>query len=201
MIEVIAFKDWAAACDAMGQGRQSIILRKGGLAEGREGFQFKHPEFFLFPTGYHEQFEKLRAGLADELQGAGGVRGGQVRIRNFFRLEWHATVTDWPTAQALEPFHLYREEVVRERFDYDESPGLQVAFGRAYRLSQPWSFPDQASFGGCRSWIKLPPTAPEFASMTTALDDDEHTELAERLNEWRRKFGVSASYFAANAHR
>src|SRR5262249_12369195 len=132
MISAVAFKDWAAICDAMGQGRQSIILRKGGLYEGREGFQFKHPEFFLFPTGYHEQFEKMRPELAAGLRGAEGVREGVVRIRDFVRLEWHATVTDRIAADALAEFHLYREEVVRERFDYDECPGLQVAFGRVH---------------------------------------------------------------------
>ena len=160
MIEVMAFKDWAAVCDAMGQGRQSVILRKGGLAEGRTGFQFKHPEFFLFPTGYHEQFEKMRPGLSGGLQGAGDAGAGLVKIRDFFRLEWHATVTDLPAVRALAPFHLYREEEVHERFVYDESPGLQVAFGRAFRMDRPWTLPDQASFGGCRSWISLPPPAP-----------------------------------------
>ncbi len=46
----IAFKEWAIICDTLGSGAQSIILRKGGIHEGREGFSFKHPDFFLFPT-------------------------------------------------------------------------------------------------------------------------------------------------------
>src|SRR5471030_499804 len=191
MIEVIAFKDWAAVCDAMGQGRQSVILRKGGLAEGREGFQFKHPEFFLYPTAYHEQFERLRPGQSDGLQSTARIRDGQVHIRDFFRLEWHATLTDWPAARALEPFHLYREEAVRERFDYDESPGLQVAFGRAYRLAWPWTSPDQVSFGGCRSWIQLPLAAPDPASMIPALSDTAHVALAATLDAWLTAFGIS----------
>ena len=45
-----AFKEWAVVCEALGDGRQSIILRKGGIAEGREGFAFAHGEFFLFPA-------------------------------------------------------------------------------------------------------------------------------------------------------
>jgi hypothetical protein len=200
MIEVIAFKDWAAVCDAMGQGRQSVILRKGGLAEGRDGFHFRYPEFFLFPTGYHEQFSKLRHGLTDGLQSADSVRAGQVRIRDFFRLEWHTAVTDWPAARALEAFHPYREEVVRERFDYDANPGLQVAFGRAFRLDRPWTFSDEASFGGCRSWIKLPSPAPDFASMTPALDEVQHATLATKLDAWLNEFGISAFRLAPKIH-
>jgi hypothetical protein len=39
-MESIAFKEWAIVCEALGRGGQSIILRKGGIAEGREGFSF-----------------------------------------------------------------------------------------------------------------------------------------------------------------
>jgi len=37
-MESIGFKGWSLVCDAMAHGTQSIILRKGGIAEGREGF-------------------------------------------------------------------------------------------------------------------------------------------------------------------
>ena len=40
-----------------------MIIRKGGIAEGRDGFAFRHREFFLFPTFFHEQVERVR--LAD----------------------------------------------------------------------------------------------------------------------------------------
>ena len=39
------FKEWTLICDALGRGEQSIIMRKGGIAEGRAGFRFEHPEF------------------------------------------------------------------------------------------------------------------------------------------------------------
>ena len=50
----IGFKEWTLVCDALGRGEQSIILRKGGIAEGRAGFRFQHPEFLLLPTLFHE---------------------------------------------------------------------------------------------------------------------------------------------------
>ena len=31
---------------ALGDGRQTVIIRKGGIAEGRDGFAFRHREFF-----------------------------------------------------------------------------------------------------------------------------------------------------------
>lgn len=37
---MIAFKEWDIVCKALEEGRQSLILRKGGIHEGREGFSF-----------------------------------------------------------------------------------------------------------------------------------------------------------------
>jgi hypothetical protein len=49
------FKEWQVVCDALASGRQSIILRKGGIHEGREGFSFGEELFYLFPTRFHNQ--------------------------------------------------------------------------------------------------------------------------------------------------
>ena len=59
-MESIGFKEWAVVCDALGRGEQTILLRKGGIAEGRNGFGFHHAEFFLIPTFFHEQVVKVR---------------------------------------------------------------------------------------------------------------------------------------------
>ena len=58
-----AFKEWEAIVEALGHGAQIVILRKGGIAEGRAGFQARHPKFWLFPTGYHQQWEKTKPEL------------------------------------------------------------------------------------------------------------------------------------------
>ena len=47
-------------CASIERGETSVIFRKGGIAEGSQGFQFKHSRFFLFPTYFHEQIERTR---------------------------------------------------------------------------------------------------------------------------------------------
>lgn len=185
---VIGFKDWSVICAAMAQGEQSVILRKGGLAEGRDGFQFKHREFFLYPTAYHEQLQKLRE---PEGRIVPPHSEDELVFTTAFRLEWHATVTSWDAARSLEPFHLYREEVVRERFDYDEAPGLQVAFGRALVVEPAWKVPYETRFGGCRSWLNLPEIGPEIGALRPATDDARHEALSARLADWAEKYGVT----------
>ncbi|MGV3757322.1 MAG: DUF1802 family protein [Verrucomicrobiota bacterium] len=46
----VAFKEWAIVVDALGRGEQIILLRKGGISEGRGGFQVEHPQFLFWPT-------------------------------------------------------------------------------------------------------------------------------------------------------
>ena len=43
----IGFKEWAIVCEALGRGRQSVILRKGGIAEGRMVSLFAIANFFF----------------------------------------------------------------------------------------------------------------------------------------------------------
>ena len=58
-----AFKEWEGIVEALGHGAQIVILRKGGIAEGRAGFTPRHPRFWLFPTRFHQQWEKTKPGL------------------------------------------------------------------------------------------------------------------------------------------
>jgi hypothetical protein len=148
----IGFKEWALVCAALGEGRQTIIIRKGGIAEGRDGFAFRHREFFLFPTFFHEQMGRIRlptAFLPDSLP-------NEIEIRYFAKVDETRVLTEWEDVCALKALHILQESVVRERFEYDDAPGVHVAFVRVFRLEPVWRFPDVKAYGGCRSWVQLP---------------------------------------------
>lgn len=151
-MEGIGFKEWALVCDALGSGRQSVIIRKGGIAEGRDGFAFRHREFFLFPTFFHEQLNRVR--LASPKLPA--PLFGEVEIRYSARVDSARLLTRWGDVRALVPLHILAESVVRERFEYDATPGVHVAFVEVFRLDPVWRFPDARAYGGCRSWVELP---------------------------------------------
>jgi hypothetical protein len=171
-MESIGFKEWAVVCEALGQGRQSIILRKGGIAEGAAGFSFQHRAFFLFPTWFHEQPEKVRAhGLKIP-----APPEAEIEIRYFARLEQARIITSWPMAEALAPLHILKPEVVRERFEYDEAPGIHLALVRVFRLATPWKLPNEKKFGGCRSWVPLPEPPVNF-QLEPVLSDAEHERV------------------------
>lgn len=175
---VIAFKEWTLICEALGRGAQSLIIRKGGIAEGRDGFRFKHADFLLFPTLFHEQVAKLRLPAETPLPVARA--DGQHEIRFAAQVEWTQDVTDWAKVQALAPFHIWTEAEIEKRFRQDDQPGASVAFVRIHRLSAPLIFPDAPKYGGCRSWIDVPePLAgTEFVEV---LDAGTHNARADAV--------------------
>lgn len=168
----IGFKEWANVCEALGTGVMSLILRKGGIHEGRGGFEFKHTEFFLFPTWFHTQGEKLTWQAPNPERFVFPPEDGRtsVDIDYFCTLEQVWRVTEWDKVAALAPHHVWAEDVIKERFVYDEESCLNVALVRTWRLPERWSFPYSKSYGGCRSWITLP--KPAHMELTPALSAD-----------------------------
>jgi hypothetical protein len=154
----VGFKEWANVCEALGTGVMSLILRKGGIHEGRGGFEFKHKAFFLFPTWFHTQGEKLTWQAPHPERFVFPPEEGRttVDIDYFAYLDKVWKVTDWDKVASLAPYHVWNEEMVRERFVYDDESCLNVALVRVYRLPYRWSFPYSKSYGGCRSWVNLP---------------------------------------------
>ncbi len=171
-----AFKEWAVVCEALGSGRQSILLRKGGIAEGRSGFAFEHEEFFLFPTWVHQQIARTvlpeETPLPEEL-------GNEIEIRYAVSLEWTGCLQDAARLAGLREFHVLSDSVVRERFSFDDKPGIQVALVRVFRLDPPRRIPREKKFGGCRSWVELPDLTD--CALVSVISDEEHARRKTRL--------------------
>src|ERR1051325_2349163 len=131
----IAFKEWAVVVDALGRGEQIVILRKGGISEGRGGFQVEHNRFLLFPTLFHQQRESVLPG-AQQRYDALAPRLSP----NFVHIEFLAEVVDWKfvdsfeTALRLRGQHVWREEVVRERFEWGRAKSI---YAMAVRVPRP----------------------------------------------------------------
>jgi hypothetical protein len=88
-------------------------------------------------------------------------------------VEWTQDLTDWEQIQRLDTLHIWKEQVVRQRFEYDNKQGLSLAFLRIYKLHTPVEFPDAPKYGGCRSWVNLPDSPPSEMG-TPVLADTAH---------------------------
>ena len=161
-IKTPAFKEWEGIVEALGHGAQMIILRKGGIAEGRTGFEAKHPKFWLFPTGYHQQWEKTKPDLQRFVTPATATaeKGKEVTLQYFAEVTDAIYLSSWESVARLDDSHLWSEELVRERFDYADrpgmEPGLHLLIVRVSKINLPHRLAPSDEYDGCKSWIDVP---------------------------------------------
>ena len=188
----IAFKEWAVIVDALGRGEQILILRKGGISEERGGFQVEHARFLLFPTRFHQQREAVLPTAQARFDQIAPAFPAADRVR----LEFLAEVVAWKRldspamAERLRGQHVWRDEVIAERFDWGKSKTIFALAVKVFRLPHAIELPMLPSYGGCKSWVELEPEiaveaaqpvlpAVEFAHKLKAF----HEALAGELSE------------------
>lgn len=154
-----AFKEWEVIVDALGAGEQILILRKGGIAEGRGGFAVRASRFWLFPTQFHAQREKTKPAAAkwfSDASATSSAPAGEITLGYHAEVVHSAFLPDWDAIARLDPFHLWTEATIRERFDWAKPPGLHALVVRVHRLDTPIIVTPTAEMAGCKSWIELP---------------------------------------------
>jgi len=134
---VLALKEWAAAVHALLDGRQTLLLRKGGIHEKR--FSVRGSRFVVFPTVAHSHAESTRGEHADLLAlGRADVADGSVMVRAELSVAATIAVRRPDRIAELEPFHIWTTESVRRnRIDFRPRHELTaiVVSARAGRAS------------------------------------------------------------------
>ena len=176
-----ALKEWDVVCEALGSGRQVIVVRKGGIAENSDGFRFEHGEFVLLPTFFHQQAERVvpEADFAARQADTEGERES-VEIRHAATLVWSKLVTDRAMLGRLQAYHILTAKEVEARFNQKPEPGVQIALLRVYRLDPPRRIAWQKSFGGCRSWTEMDGDF-DACTRVSVLSDERFAELESEL--------------------
>jgi hypothetical protein len=178
-----AFKEWAVICRALAEGRQALILRKGGIAEAGGGFTIEHTRFWLFPTFVHQQNSGVKPEAVPLLRQveAEAPPGGVIRLSHFAEVAGVYHLHDMVGALRLRHLHLWSDETVQARFTYRQ-PGLFVLPVRIYRSPQVHELRDNAHYAGCRSWVDLEQALPTDGA-TPVLDDEAFYKLLRELDD------------------
>ena len=171
----VAFKEWAGVCDALGQGRQSLILRKGGVAEGPGGFRPDHPAFWLYPTQVHQAEQGLRTPAGPLPDEAPGV----VAIDTLAVVEWTGRIERLDQLEAIADWHDWTEATVRDRFHY-RRPGLWAMAVRVFRQPEPWPVPITPAHLGCKTWVPLESPWPT-SGLVAVVGSEESLGRLDRL--------------------
>ncbi len=164
----IGFKEWAGVCGALGTGRQSILIRKGGIAEDRGEFRPEHPAFWLIPTVTHQSEQGLKPGTPPVVVPA--VSDGYLvdLMAVVESVRWIDRVQDLPRIDEL---HVWTDETVHKRFFYRD-PGLWVLGVRVFRRDSTFHVEATPERVGCKTWISLD-NAADTAGMRPVIGDAE----------------------------
>ena len=196
---------------ALEQGRQALLVRRGGLDD--PGHRFAAPgsgPFWLYPTLFHERGVFLKPEYRDllvpgmhraprELAVAAGRPAGHPRPVSPGTVSLRAVAEVVATFEAgsLDRLRALEERTVwtahyltlrfkQRRLSAEASLRPLVAVLRVSALPESVEVPDLPEYGGCRSWVELrdPPDAAEAAAV---WDDDR---LAVEVEAVRRLLGA-----------
>ena len=168
----VGLKEWAAVCRALEQGRQTVLLRKGGIYEAAGEFEVENREFLLFPTYLHQNLKMLKppehAGFeprsAEPEQvsiSAAGV------VTDIIELKSRAQI------DAIDDEHVWTPPLIDMRFNYRPENPLYLLLVRAYRLHQPATLRNTPAYAGCKSWVPLDQPV-ELGDALPVLDDETY---------------------------
>src|SRR5687767_7531780 len=107
----VAFKEWAVVCRALAEGRQALILRKGGIAEEGGVFRPDHARFWLFPTYLHQQADGLKPESAALLPDVERDRPPPevVRLTHYVEVPGVFRAAELTQVLDLDPLHVWSE--------------------------------------------------------------------------------------------
>ena len=150
----VALKEWASVCSALEEGRQIILLRKGGILEAIGGFELEHPQFFLFPTYLHQNAQMLKEGERKRLvvlkeEPAEIVLSSAASVSDIIRLRDRAQM------DRLENEHIWTPALIDMRFSYRPQNPLYLLVLQVYRLARPITIQNTPEYAGCKSWVPL----------------------------------------------
>ncbi|HEX5271842.1 MAG TPA: DUF1802 family protein [Gemmataceae bacterium] len=177
-----AFKEWAVICRALAEGRQAIILRKGGVAEDGGSFEVAQKRFWLFPTYLHQKPEALKPEALRLLHAVEADRppAGTVRLSHFAEVGGVYHLHDVVGALKIDPLHLWSRDTVAARFEY-RTPGLFVLPVRVFRVPEVPEIADAPRYAGCKSWVELERELPTEGA-SPVLDDDAFRDVTRTLD-------------------
>jgi len=152
-----ALKEWAVVCKALEEGRQVILLRKGGIREYRQGFELMHSDFFLYPTFEHQSKESLQPDYLDNLDivSQNAPVNSRNRITSFASVVQAKEITDKSVLGRLEKYHIWNDRYINVRMSYNPKRPLSVLVLRVYKLNNPLEIDIRPEILGCKSWIPI----------------------------------------------
>ena len=133
-----ALKEWSNVIEALAAGTQTILIRKGGIADA--SFGVEADRFYLYPTYFHQ---------------------GESEARPLVNItHWSEVVRTWSIRDAallsrLEPLVAIPRETLEARYRFRPDQALHIIGVRTFALPRPVEVRFRDEYAGCRSWLSV----------------------------------------------
>lgn len=180
----LALKEWAVAVKALSEGKQILILRKGGIHIDDKEFRVVHPEFLLYPTYEHQNAELVKPEYQDGLQQTLDENDvpGLVSLGYWCQVTDKFQVSEQDLLDQVSPYHIWTTDYANKRLHWRPKQPVTIALLRVYELQQPQALPVLDEYAGCKSWVELGQDVP-LSVMTPVLSDQAYEGQAEALRQ------------------
>lgn len=178
----IALKEWAITVQALAEGEQILLLRKGGIHESGKDFRVIHPEFLLYPTYEHQREDLLKSGHQPALKQllSDTPKSDSITFSHWARAEEIIEVEAQDKVDDLAPFHIWTDEYAQSRLRWKPMLPLSILLLRVYRMENPVTVPYIKEYGGCTSWVDIIPRI-DLGQLEPVLDDAEFARQVEAI--------------------
>ena len=149
-------KEWATVVKALENGKQTIILRKGGILETASGFNVESKKFLLFPTWEHQEPKYVKSEFHGFLKDVLNNKPDE----GFNKISSYAEVLDEKDIESktiidrLSEFHVWSDSYIDERRNWKPEKPIKAIFLRTYNIPQ-FNLQLDSSFEGCKSWVEI----------------------------------------------
>ena len=180
----VGLKEWAVVCRALEQGRQTVLLRKGGIYEAAGEFEVENREFLLFPTYLHQNLKMLKPSEHPGFEPR-GAEPDEVAISVAGVVTDIIELKSRGQVDAIDDEHVWTPPLIDMRFNYRPENPLYLLLVRAYRLDRPVTLANTPAYAGCKSWVPLDQPV-ETRVAVPALDDatyeQRRTSIIDRVS-------------------
>jgi hypothetical protein len=171
-----ALKEWAVVCRALTEGRQSVLLRKGGIIEETRDFSLIERRFLLYPTYEHQDLDSVQEPYREWFASTLQTRppADVVRIDAWAEVTDLFLCSDLEALLALASHYAWSPDYIRMRMAYKPRKPMNVVVVRASLLPAPVDVPVEDHFAGCKSWVPLEQSIPLDGS-APVITGEQHT--------------------------
>ena len=187
----MALKEWAVTVQAMAQGDQVLLLRKGGIHEDSKDFRVIHREFLFYPTYLHQKEELLQPAHQPALRKMleQPQHNDRITFSHWAKAEEVLEISDQEKVDDLEAHYIWTTAYAQSRLHWKPMLPLSVLLLRVYKLEQPVTVPYLPEYGGCTSWVEVLSDV-SLGKMEPVLED---SEFQRRVDDIKGSLGLTVT--------